>query len=243
MTKAPNDWYGIRAANGSMTLANCVVEYAGDGIRFEDTDTRWDSYSISDLTIRRCSGNGIWTTSGQYAQPITLNNIHLMFNSVGLTANGPVTLTGGQVANNTGIGISGSAAMTLTGCAITGNGGVGVSGSGAATLAGCAITGNGGDGVWMNASLQINGCTVSRNVGWGVNVYDYCNGSAMPAEIWNSSVLSNGSGGLTFNYAAVVGLVNNTISRNSGIGVNLNQYSGYIFTGVTYTAESAPLGS
>ena len=55
-------------------MQHCVVEYAAEGIRFEDTDTRFETYALSDVTVRFCTGNGLWTTSGQYAQTMTLNN-------------------------------------------------------------------------------------------------------------------------------------------------------------------------
>jgi hypothetical protein len=87
-----------------------LVEYATDGIRFEDSDTRFNNYALGNVTVQRCSGNGVWTTSGQYAL-VTLNNFQLWTNSMGLSANGPVTLVGGQAMGNSAYGIYGNNAV------------------------------------------------------------------------------------------------------------------------------------
>ena len=104
--KSPGDWYGIRVKDGDVTLNNCVVEFAVEGVRFESTDTRFNTYSLADVTVQRSSGNGIWATSGQYAQPVVLANFKLLRNGTGLNASGPVTLSGGQVTDSAGYGIT-----------------------------------------------------------------------------------------------------------------------------------------
>ena len=236
----PGNWYGLRVIEGGVTLSNCVVEYAVDGVRFEDGDTRFNSYSLGNVTVQRCSGSGVWTTSGQFAA-VTLNNFQLWTNGTGLSANGPVTLVGGQVVGNIGHGISGNSATlvatgtimsrngahgvnnnfggaTLTGCVVTNNQSAGaVAYYGSLNMAGCTVMNNSGEGVYLVQSvLNMSACTVSRNNGWGVN-QSQGGGSA---EIWNSVVQSNGSGGLVF-ASATVGVVGNTISGNSGIGLQL----------------------
>ncbi len=239
----PGNWYGIRIIEGDVTMSNCVVEYAVDGIRFEKSDTRFNNYMLGNVTVQRCSGNGVWTTSGQYAA-VTLNNFQLWTNSTGLQSDGgPVTLMGGQVTGNTGNGINMNGALTATGATISQNAGVGISGGSVAltscavsqngstgisvnngSLTSCLVTGNHGDGVYANGGLQMNGCSLSRNNGWGLNEAAYNNGS-VPVEVWNNLVQSNGSGGLNLYYHAMVGVVNNTISGNSGNGMNLSLYS------------------
>ena len=78
------------------------------------------------MTVQRCSGNGVWTTSGQYAS-VTLNNFLLWTNSTGLSANGPVTLVGGQAVGNGSYGIYGNnATLTATGTTLSGNGSAGL---------------------------------------------------------------------------------------------------------------------
>lgn len=202
--KAPGDWYGIRVTGGDVTLSNCVVSYAVDGVRFEDTDTRFKNYALGNVTVQRCSGNGVWTASGQYAA-VTLNNFQLWTNATGLSANGPVTMAGGHAVGNSGPGIYGS--------------------NPALVLSGTLVSLNGGDGIdaYYSGSLQLSGCTVLRNKGWGL--YAYGNGP-LAAEIWNNVVQSNGSGGLSLNNYMTIGVVSNTISGNFGNGLTLSLSSG-----------------
>ena len=47
----PGNWYGIRILEGDVALRNCVVEYAVEGIRFEDPDTRFSSYTLENGTV------------------------------------------------------------------------------------------------------------------------------------------------------------------------------------------------
>jgi hypothetical protein len=226
--KNPGDWLGIRVVQGDITLSNCVVEYATDGIRFEDNDTRFNNYALGNVTVQRCSGNGVWTTGGQYAS-VTLNNFQLWTNSFGLYANGPVTLVGGQVTGNSGYGIYGyNAILTATGTTVGGNGYAGFYGQsgGSATLTSCVVTNNHWDGVNGNQmTLQLNDCSILRNNYWGVNTYQ---GSS---EIWNCLVQSNGSGGLLLQNVTV-GVIGNTISGNLGVGLNLANF-GVSASGIT----------
>src|SRR6266568_5310662 len=226
--KNPADWYGIRVVQGDVTLTNCVVEYATDGIRFEDSDTRFNNYALGNVTVQRCSGNGVWTTSGQYAS-VTLNNFQLWTNSTGLSASGPVTLVGGQAVGNSGNGIYGNGAVFLaTGTTVSLNGSAGFYAQyGAATLTSCVVANNHGDGVnGYGFALQLSACTVSRNNGWGVNQW-----SSGSSEVWNSVVQSNGSGGLTLQNVTV-GVVSNTISGNFGNGLQLYSF-GVSASGIT----------
>ena len=238
-TKTPGDWYGIRVVQGDVTMSNCVVEFATEGVRFESADTRFNTYALGNVTVQRCSGDGVWTTSGQYAQPVVLNNFQLLYNQTGVNATGPVTLIGGLVRNNTGYGIIASyATLVATGTTVSLNGGYGIYNYGNnsgyhTTLAGCVVTYNQGDGVYVQSStLQMSGCTLSRNNGWGLNG-NFGNQGTWSAEVWNNVVQSNASGGLTFNYYVTVGLVSNTISGNGGNGVNLQMYNNYGNIGVS----------
>ena len=207
-----------------MTLNNCVVEFAVDGVRFESTDTRFNTYSLSGVTVRWCSGNGVWTTSGQYTQPVLLNNFKFLGNAVGVSANGPLTMAGGEVKSSAGTGITASsAALVLSGVTVSANGGTGVySYFGQTKLTDCVMTYNGSHGVNVDySSLQMTGCTASRNNGWGIYGNWPWNGVST-ADLSNNVVQSNGGGGISLNTYVVVGLVNNTISGNSGNGLNLN---------------------
>jgi hypothetical protein len=227
-TKTPGDWYGIRIIEGDITMSNCVVEYASDGMRFEDSDTRFNNYALGNVTVQRCSGNGVWTTSGQYAS-VTLNNFQLWTNSTGLNANGPVTLNGGQSAGNGSYGVLGnSATLAVTGTTVSGNGYTGVyQQNGSAMLTSCVVTNNHGDGVFgYGTTLQVNGCSILRNNGWGVNAYQ-----GGTSEIWNCMVQSNGSGGLNFDQITV-GVVGNTISGNFGTGLQISRF-GVSASGIT----------
>jgi hypothetical protein len=152
--KAFGDWYGIRVKSGNIAMANCVVEYAVEGIRFEDADTRFDTYSLSAVTVRRCSSNGVWTTSGQYAQPVVLNNFLIQANATGISANGPVTVHGGEVRENTSTGVY-AYQTTLV-------------------MDDVAVRFNSGDGVVGSRTVMtLTGCTASQNNGWGINCDGY----------------------------------------------------------------------
>jgi hypothetical protein len=252
-TKAPGDWYGIRLKSGDISLANCVVEFASEGIRFESTDTRFNTYALAGVTVQRCTGNGVWTTSGQFAQPLLMNDFQLIGNAVGLRAEGPVTLTGGEIKNSASFGINASTTLVMTGttvringasginnggnttltdCLITYNGASGISNSGGrTTLANCAITDNQGDGVYCGDSiLTMEGCTVSRNNGWGVN----SNGYGRTSEISNNNVQSNGNG-IALSNSLTVGIIGNTISGNTGVGLQLNLNAYYGPAGISAT--------
>ena len=60
--KTPGDWYGIRMVAGNVTISNTVVEYANDGIRFENSDTRFNNYALGNVTVQRCSNRGVYVT-------------------------------------------------------------------------------------------------------------------------------------------------------------------------------------
>jgi hypothetical protein len=77
--KTPGDWYGIRVVQGNIAMTNCLVDYAIDGIRFENSDTRFNNYGLGSVTVQRCSSRGVYVTSGQYAA-VTLNNFTLWTN-------------------------------------------------------------------------------------------------------------------------------------------------------------------
>lgn len=191
--KTAGDWYGIRVKNGDVSLQHCVVEAAAEGIRFEDADTRFETYALSDVTVRYCTGNGLWTTSGQYAQPVALDTFKVIGCGTGLRAEGPVTMTGGELRNSSGYGANASAALVMDGVTVSVNAGRGIHNNGNTTLANCAITyngqigfytegrsstvtdctvtHNGGHGVQFNyysSPVLMNGCTVSHNNGWGI---------------------------------------------------------------------------
>jgi hypothetical protein len=212
-TKAPGDWYGIRIKSGNVALENCVVEYAVEGIRFEDTDTRFDIYSLSGVTVRRCSGNGVWTTSGQYAQPVVLNNFLISTNATGIRANGPVTVNGGEIRENTGNGAYAYRTMLV--------------------MDGATVRFNSSDGVYSDqAGLDMIGCTVSQNNGWGINGSWASSSGVRTAELEDNVVQTNG-GGIQLYYSVTVGLVGNTISGNSGTGLNLQLNNNWGSAGVS----------
>ena len=52
-TKTPGDWYGIRVTAGDVAMTNCVVEYAVDGIRFENPATAGNTYALGNVTDRK----------------------------------------------------------------------------------------------------------------------------------------------------------------------------------------------
>ena len=126
-----------------MTISNCVVEYAVDGIRFENNDTLGNNYVLGNVTVQRCSNRGVYVTSGQSAQ-VTLNNFTVWTNSTGLQSDGgPVTLVGGLVQGNSGTGIN-CGPLTATGTTVSQNSGDGIAiyGGGGSTLTGCVVTNN-----------------------------------------------------------------------------------------------------
>ncbi|MCB1041166.1 MAG: right-handed parallel beta-helix repeat-containing protein, partial [Acidimicrobiales bacterium] len=212
--KTAGDWYGIRIKGGDVTLQNCVIEYAAEGIRFEDTDTRFETYALSDTTVRYCTGYGIWTTSGQYAQPVVLDNFTVLGNSTGVRAEGPVTMTGGEVRQNTSTGVY-AYQTTLV-------------------MNGVAIRYNSGDGIVANrTATTITGCTASQNNGWGINCdgYGYY-GDSGTAQLEDNVVQQNGGGVRIYRWISA-GLVGNTISGNSGTGLELQNLSGVSASGIT----------
>ncbi len=124
----PGDWYGLRIVDGDVTLRHFVVEYAVEGIRFEDGDTRFNSYTLEDGTVQRCSGNGVEGSSGDYVQPMVLSNFQLLTNNgAGLSTRGPVEFRGGRVEGNTGDGLYVyQSSLLVTGALVDFNGGCGI---------------------------------------------------------------------------------------------------------------------
>jgi hypothetical protein len=229
---APGNWYGVRVLDGDVTIRNCTVEYAVEGMRFEDPDTRFNAYTLSDVTVQRCTGNGVWTTSGQYVQPVVLNNFQLLNNvGQGLYAAGPVEFRGGRAEGNNGWGILGNNLLTVAGAAVRLNGGGINAGEGAtATLTDCVVSFNRGNGVYSyRASGQMSGCTVTCNDSWGT--YWHSDYYLRTVEVSNNLIASNASGGLALVYSLVVGVVSNTITDNGPTGLHLQLSSDYGYVG------------
>ena len=236
LNKAPGDWYGVRILDGDVTVRSCVVEYAVEGIRFEDTDTRFSSYTLSDVTVQRCTGNGVFTTGGTYVVPVVLNNFQLLTNGTGLNANGPVEFRGGRAEGNNANGIvANNTALAVTGTLVKLNGSSGIdAGYGTTvTLTDCILSFNRGNGIQARwASLQMQGCTVMRNDNWGI-YWMYYDSRGRQVEIWNSMIQSNASG-VFLSGNLMVGVVSNTITDNGATGLQLSLYGGGVSTsGVT----------
>ncbi|HEY9173064.1 MAG TPA: immunoglobulin domain-containing protein [Verrucomicrobiae bacterium] len=230
----PGNWYGIRVVEGDVTLRHCVVENGVEGIRFEDTDTRFNSYTLENSTVQRCNGNGVTVSGGSYVVPVVLSNFQLLNNSgAGLYAQGAAEFRGGRVEGNSGNGLYayGSSALVVTGAMVKLNGGgVNASEGATVTLTDSVMSFNRGSGVnGSRSALQMSGCTVARNDSWGV--YWYSDGGTRAAEVWTSVIQSNASGGVSLNYGLMVGVVSNTISDNGPTGLQLNlsynSWSGY----------------
>ena len=229
VNKAPGDWYGLRIIEGDVVMRNCVVEYAVEGIRFEDTDTRFNSYTLEDSTVQRCSGNGVFVTSGSYVLPVVLNNFQLLANGTGLSANGPAEFRGGRAEGNNSYGLySYSSSLAVAGAVVRLNGSYGISSVlGTLTLTDSAVTYNRGYGVSGNYGLlQMSGCTVARNDSWGVQWSSYYYYGQRTAEVSDCLIQSNGSGGLSLGEYMVVGVVSNRITDNLGTGFLLNVNGG-----------------
>ncbi|MCP5533181.1 MAG: right-handed parallel beta-helix repeat-containing protein [Akkermansiaceae bacterium] len=229
--EAPSDWYGIRVLEGDVTMDHCRIEYAVQGIRFEDTDTRFDTYSLSNVTVRACSDYGIWTGSGADAEPVVLTNFQITQNEAGIYANGPLVMAGGTVNNNEGIGVTGQLTdLVFDGVLVTLNGDHGIKlYRGSATVTGSNVTHNTNDGIYSDeGNIDLSGSVFSNNGGWGVNGDWYLNGSlsarfseVVTGELDGNTIQSNGSGGVRCYYSGVVGLTGNVISGNSGTGLLL----------------------
>ncbi|HZL79196.1 MAG TPA: pre-peptidase C-terminal domain-containing protein, partial [Candidatus Limnocylindrales bacterium] len=62
VNKSSGDWYGIRLVAGSVSLSHFLIEFAVNGLRLEDSDTRFDSYLVEHGTIRNSSSYGLFQT-------------------------------------------------------------------------------------------------------------------------------------------------------------------------------------
>jgi hypothetical protein len=229
VNKNAGDWYGIRLVEGDVTLSHCVVEYAVDGLRFEDADTRFNSYALGNVTVQRCTGNGVFVNSGGFVMPVVLSNFQLLTNATGLSAQGPAEVRGGRAEGNSSYGLyASSTSLTVTGMVVRLNGSYGINcDRGTLMLTDCAVTYNSGYGVYgFGTALQMSGCTVSRNNNWGVMWSSFNFYGQRTAEVSNCLIQSNASGGLTLGDYMVVGVVSNTITDNTGTGFQLNLNSG-----------------
>ncbi|MCB1092315.1 MAG: immunoglobulin domain-containing protein, partial [Verrucomicrobiae bacterium] len=99
---------------------------------------------------------------------------------------------------------------------------------------GVAIRYNSGDGIVANrTATTITGCTASQNNGWGINCdgYGYY-GDSGTAQLEDNVVQQNGGGVRIYRWISA-GLVGNTISGNSGTGLELQNLSGVSASGIT----------
>jgi parallel beta-helix repeat protein len=236
--KTAGDWYGIRVKNGNVSLQHCVLEYAAEGIRFEDTDTRFETYALSDVTVRYCTGNGVWTTSGQYAQPVVLNDFKVIGCGTGLRAEGPVTMTGGEISNSTGDGFYVYyTTVSLNGVSVRVSGSHGIEAIfSSTTLAGCTVSYNQGRGLQSNyGPINVTGCTFAYNGSWAVEATWSTSSSAGRTAELSGNVVQNNGGGIYLRSTATIGLANNTISANTGVGLDLYLASDYGTAGLSAT--------
>ncbi|WP_367871729.1 right-handed parallel beta-helix repeat-containing protein [Luteolibacter sp. Populi] len=236
--KSPGDWYGIRVKNGDISLENCTVEFASQGIRFESTDTRFSSYALSGVTVQRCSGNGVWTTSGQYALPVLLDDFTLIGNGTGLRAEGPVTMQGGEIRNSTSYGVNATTLLVMEGTEVKLSGNTGINNSqGSTTLTDCEISYSQGNGVESGlGTLRMEGCRIAHNSRWGVYGYWWnYNVAGRTAELEDNTVQDNAEGGIVLYSSATVGVAGNTVSGNGGPGLLLSLEGNYGPAGVSAT--------
>jgi hypothetical protein len=240
--KSAGDWYGIRVKGGDVSLQHCVVEYAAEGIRFEDADTRFETYALSEVTVRYCTGNGLWTTSGQYAQPVVLSGFGVIGCGTGLRAEGPVTMNGGSVSHSGGDGfyvyyttlVADSVVFTL-------NGSDGVAQTrGDTQLTGCTLSYNNGHGLYNDEGrTTLTACTVQNNNNWGFyGDWNYPSSGSGTVELSGNTVQNNASGGVRLYYSVTAGLADNVVSGNGGDGLYLYLYdydgpAGVSSTGIT----------
>ena len=191
----PGDWYGIRLVQGSVSLSHFLIEFAVMGLRLEDSDTRFDSYTIEHGAIRNSRDYAFYQNGSQGT--VELDDLSITNNASGLYTGGPLLVRDSRFNRNTGSGILGdSYSLTLTNCDVSTNGSYGIQVS--------------------SKALVVQNCTIQANQTYGLYA---AYGSV---EVRNSQIQRNYGTGVYLPRPSPVTLVGNTISQNTGQGVLLN---------------------
>lgn len=193
------------------------------------------SVRIENVQIDSCAGQGIFggftmLVSGCSARNCS-SGIIVADTSCVSSCNATACQVGFQIGSgstvsdcvsggNSGDGFDAATGVTMRGCTARGNGITGFVTGAAASIAHCTSQGNHGKGFQMDGAGELVDSTSSGNVGIGVDIF-IPNGTPLVAKVTGCTINFNaghglaqaGGGGSTFS--------GNTIARNSGAGILL----------------------
>src|SRR6185436_6157536 len=105
-----------------------IIEFAQEGLRLEDGDTRFDGYTIENGVVRNCSSYGVHQVSlTSDRSSVTIDSLVVSNNSsYGVLSQGWLTLNNATVTRNQGTGIQAdyypnSGTLTLNNATVTRN--------------------------------------------------------------------------------------------------------------------------
>jgi Immunoglobulin domain/Right handed beta helix region len=244
----PADWYGIRFKSGAMTLGNCAVQYAHDGLTLEGGGTL-----VNDAcTFEHNDDNGIYVKVPgvfEFANLQVSNNgwhglsVGRSVGSIELTGvvstNNPqdglyilrdARISNAQLSANKYDGIYCSGTLSVDASTINNDGSYGLDIYGA-TITGCTITANGSDGI-NGGGMTIMGCTINYNQGNGI--------SGGTLSMSNDTVRFNADNGVSSgaNYSSTT-VSRCNISNNGSDGFNGGgQFTGCVIKNNTTGIEA-----
>lgn len=221
VNKSSGDWYGIRLVAGSVSLSHFLIEFAVNGLRLEDSDTRFDSYLIEHGAIRNSSSYALYQMGSQGT--VELNDLTVTNNSNGIQTSGLLLMRDSRINRNTRTGINGSSySLTLTNCDVSTNGGPGIQvDSKAVVVQNCTIQANQSYGLYDSyGSVEVRNSQIQRNYGTGVYL-----SRPSPVTLVGNTISKNTSQGLLLNFnsygsESAEGITNNVI-RNNDVGVQV----------------------
>jgi hypothetical protein len=188
------DWRGFRINDGDIAMKHFEISFATYGMQFNDIDTRFNSYDISDGVIHDSRRSGILFDSAEdRTQLTTLSKITIQdthtdsdwnFNAIGI---------GEWNFNANGIGIWAQSPIELVECFITRSDRDGIF---ALDRAGVILTdsqliANGRNGVYCEGTqVRIEGSMISESGSDGVKI------SGAGLEVFDSEIIDNSAAGI-----------------------------------------------
>ena len=231
------DWAGLKVNDGDLILKHFEIAYARFGIEFNDPDTRFNTYEISDGLIRNSRNTGVVFNSPEdRVQTVVLTRVKIqdtekdpvwtgVYQGRGIFAESPVELLDCEILNSSqdGIYAEDRAGITLVDSRVINSGRHGISGHGTTiTLNNSTISESAQYGVEVSSSgLQVISSEISNNRWAGVNANP---SRGDDVSILNSVVRENAegirlrSGG----DGTVLSILDNQIVNNRSHGLDIS---------------------
>jgi hypothetical protein len=230
---------GVYIESSSPVIVDCVItgnsataSDSGGGVYVASGNPKLVRCTVS-LNTGNYAGGGVLVASGS----LVLEDCAVIGNSLlyaydsrggGIYAEGPVTVSGGEVRGNTagiGGGVFGGG-LTMSGCVVSDNqatyGGGGGIASASLTITGGSVSGNtsvGDGGGLSNVSGQVSGCAIVGNASGGSGGGVWSQGSLTLSSCVLELNDAGGYGGAWYKAGGTASLQNSQVRNNSATTV------------------------